>query len=46
LAIGEMLTKLHDGHQRQTPWGLTRLAAAREQVGKVIVGKDSSESIS
>jgi hypothetical protein len=26
--------------------GLTRLAAAREQVGKVIVGKDRPESIS
>jgi hypothetical protein len=46
LTVGEMLTKLHNGHQRQTPWGLTRLAAAREQVGKVVVGKDGPEAIS
>src|SRR5215471_5009172 len=45
LTVGEMLTKLPNGHQRQTPGGLTRLAAAREQVGKVVVGKDGPEVI-
>jgi hypothetical protein len=30
LTVGEMLTKLHNGHQSQTPGGHTRLTAFRE----------------
>src|SRR5881398_1355959 len=45
LAIGEVLPKLHDRHQRETPRGQARWAPRREQGRKVLVLKDGPEGI-
>src|SRR5262249_6755176 len=45
LAIGEILPKLHDGHQRQPPRGQARSAPRREQGRKVVILKDGPEGI-
>lgn len=34
LAIRQLLRELQQGHQRQAPWGLGRLAPGREEVGE------------
>ena len=45
LAIGEVLPKLHDRHQRQPPRGQARLPPQRKQGSKVLVLKDRPEGI-
>src|SRR5262249_5438056 len=45
LAIGEVLPKLHDRHQRQPPRRQARLAPRGEQGRKVLVLKDRPEGI-
>jgi hypothetical protein len=46
LAIRQVFPKLHDGHQRQPPWGQARLSPRREQGGKVFILKDRPKCIS
>src|SRR5215468_2518857 len=45
LTIRQILPKLHDRHQRQTPRRQGRLAPRREQGGKVLVLKDGPQGI-
>jgi hypothetical protein len=45
LAIGEVVPKLHDGHERQAPRGQARVAPRGEQGGKVLVLKDGPQGI-
>src|SRR6266852_7775460 len=45
LAIGEVLPKLHDRHQREPPRGQARLPPRGKQGDKVLILKDGPEGI-
>jgi hypothetical protein len=45
LAIREVLAKLQDGHQRETPRRQARVAPRGEQGGKVLILKDRAQGI-
>jgi hypothetical protein len=45
LPVGQALTELQDGHQRQAPGRQPRLAEPGKQVGKIGIGEDSAELV-
>jgi hypothetical protein len=45
LAVRQLLTKLHDGDQGETPGGQTRLTRSREEGGKVLILKDGAQGV-
>src|SRR5262249_8070607 len=45
LAISEMLPKLHDGYQREPPWGQARVPPGGDEGSQVFVLKDGPQDI-